>query len=261
MTTRPVRLEPSHRAKIWGKRQLGPWYPDSPEPIGEIWFLHSEELPLLVKFLFTSEKLSVQVHPADGEDGPRGKTEMWHILAAEPGAALALGFKEPITRERAREASLSGEIEHLIEWFPVQPGETYFTPVHTVHAIGAGIVLCEIQQNSDITYRLFDYGRPRPLQLEQSLAVADLGRHPGASPTDPETGLVVECPYFATGVVEIRGGESRPIEARSCHLWICIGGTAQIGCETVRAGECWLVEGESEVRSGSGARFLRTYVP
>ena len=114
-----------------------------------------------MKLLFTSERLSVQVHPDDGEDGPRGKTEMWHILEAEPGAAIALGFREPITRERLREATRTGEIERLLNWMPVKAGETYFTPAHTVHAIGAGIVLCEIQQNSDVTYRLWDYGRPR----------------------------------------------------------------------------------------------------
>jgi len=175
----PVRLKPSLREKVWGKTALEPWFSNSARPIGEAWFLGDRELPLLVKLIFTSERLSVQVHPDDGEDGPRGKTEMWYILDAEPGAAIALGFREPITREQLREAARTGEIEELLNWIPVKKGETYFTPAHTVHAIGAGIVLCEIQQNSDVTYRLWDYGRPREIHIEKAVPIADLTVHPG----------------------------------------------------------------------------------
>src|SRR5208283_4904780 len=108
---KPIRLEPSLREKVWGRTHLAPWFPDAGERVGEAWYLADRELPLLVKLIFTSERLSVQVHPGDGEDGPRGKTEMWYILAADPGATIALGFREPLTRERLREATLSGEIE------------------------------------------------------------------------------------------------------------------------------------------------------
>ena len=101
MRARAVRLTPSLRKKVWGKTRLAPWFPDSEKPIGEAWFLADRDLPLLVKLLFTSERLSVQVHPEDGEDGPRGKTEMWHILDAEPGSAIALGFRAPVTREQS----------------------------------------------------------------------------------------------------------------------------------------------------------------
>src|SRR5438128_9591375 len=170
-----TRLTPVLHEKVWGRTRLAPWFPDSDRPIGEARYgVEGRDLPLLVKLLFTSEKLSLQLHPDDGEDGPRGKTEMWHILEAEPGATIALGFREPITRERLVESARSGEIERLVNWIPVQPGETYFTPAHTVHAIGAGIVLCEIQQNSDVTYRLYDYGRPRELHLEKAAAISDL---------------------------------------------------------------------------------------
>ena len=120
----PVRLTPSLREKVWGKTRLAPWFPDSPQPIGEAWYLAEHELPLLVKLIFTSERLSVQVHPDDGEDGARGKTEMWHILNAEPGAAIALGFREPISRERLRESTRTGEIEQLLNWMPVRAGDT-----------------------------------------------------------------------------------------------------------------------------------------
>src|SRR5947208_12359387 len=114
-----IRLTPSLRERVWGRTRLAPWYPDSATPIGESWFLADRELPLLVKLIFTSERLSVQVHPDDGEDGPRGKTEMWHILEAAPGAAIALGFREPITRQQRVEAARSGRIEQLVNWTPV----------------------------------------------------------------------------------------------------------------------------------------------
>src|SRR3954454_22324053 len=133
----PERLTPELRDRVWGRIHLAPWFPDAAEPKGEAWFLSPSDLPLLVKLLFTSEKLSVQVHPDDGEDGPLGKTEMWHILEAEPGASIALGFRKPITRKRLLESTKTGDIEELLNWIPVAPGETYFTPAHTVHAIGA----------------------------------------------------------------------------------------------------------------------------
>src|SRR3974377_1119574 len=101
----PARLRPSLRERVWGRTDLTPWYPASDRPIGESWFLADRDLPLLVKLIFTSERLSVQVHPDDGEDGPCGKSELWHILTADPGAAIALGFREPITRERLWEAT------------------------------------------------------------------------------------------------------------------------------------------------------------
>jgi mannose-6-phosphate isomerase len=198
----------------------------------------------------------VQVHPDDGEDGPLGKTEMWHILEAEPGATIALGFREPISRERLVESARTGEIESLVNWMPVKAGETYFTPAHTVHAIGAGIVLCEIQQNSDVTYRLYDYGRPRELHLEQAARISDLGVHPGAAPDG-----VVRSKHFVTEHVEMLAGEARRPEARECHLWICIAGTGVIDGQTFGRGEVWLVGERSVVRAETAARFLRTYVP
>jgi len=254
----PIRLSVRLVERVWGRTNLEPWYPESVRPIGEAWFTGPQELPLLVKLIFTNQRLSVQVHPDDGEDGPRGKTEMWHILEAEPGATIALGFREPITRERLRESAQSGEIEQLLNWMPVKAGETYFTPAHTVHAIGAGIVLCEIQQNSDITYRLFDYGRPRELHLEKAVPISDLGVHPGAM----AAGEAVRCKHFVTELVEV-GREIIP-EAHRCQLWICIGGEATIGNETVHSGEVWLLPEEGPqpaVKSENGARFLRTWVP
>ena len=257
-----LRLTPSLREKVWGKTRLGPYFDEAATRIGEVWYLADRELPLLVKLIFTSERLSVQVHPADGEDGPRGKTEMWHILDAEPGATIALGFRAPVARGQLREAARSGEIETLLNWIPVKAGETYFTPAHTVHAIGAGIVLCEIQQNSDVTYRLWDYGRPRELHLDRALSVADLGVHPGAVPAGG--GELVRCPYFVTSAVCMApGGELMP-SARRCQLWICLEGAGSIGGNPFRQGEVWLLPEagpQPSIRATGPARFLQTYVP
>jgi mannose-6-phosphate isomerase len=263
---KPIRLEPSLREKVWGRTHLAPWFPDSAQKIGEAWYLTDRELPLLVKLIFTSERLSVQVHPDDGEDGPRGKTEMWHILAADPGATIALGFREPLTRERLREATLSGEIEHLVNWIPVKAGDTYFTPAHTVHAIGAGIVLCEIQQNSDVTYRLWDYGRPRPIHVEQAVPICDLTVHPGAvQATTIGKGhqTLVWSKHFITEMVRLEAGEEFTPSSENCQLWICIAGEGKIGAQAVRTGEVCLLpeQGAQPAVTGGGVSFLRTYVP
>ncbi len=265
--TNPIRLTPSLREKVWGKTRLEPWFPDSEKPVGEAWFLAPEELPLLVKLIFTSERLSVQVHPDDGEAAPRGKTEMWHILDAEPGAELALGFREPITRERLREAACTGEIERLLNWFPVKAGETYYVPAHTVHAIGAGLVLCEIQQHSDITYRLWDYGRPREIHLDQAAPIADLGRHPGAAiptPSGPGRETLVRSKHFVTESIVLRPGERTTPTPEACQLWIALEGSGALGAQSFCSGETWLLPEtglQPEIRAEAPVRFLRTFVP
>jgi mannose-6-phosphate isomerase len=254
----PVKLTPSLRERVWGRTCLAPWYPDADTAIGEAWFLADRELPLLVKLIFTSERLSVQVHPKDGEDGPRGKTEMWHILEAEPGATIAMGFREPVTREQLREATRTGEVEHLLRWVPVTPGETYLIDAHTVHAIGGGIVLAEIQQNSDVTYRLWDYNRGRELHVDRALPICELGVHPGASHGP------VRSEYFVTDTVRVPSGGAVTPEPRGCHLWICIEGAGTIGGQAVKAGDVWLLPADGEqpiVESAGGAVFLTTYAP
>ena len=264
-----IRLAPSLREKVWGRKDLAPWFPASPVPIGEAWYLADHELPLLVKLLFTSGRLSVQVHPDDGEageDGARGKTEMWHILEAERGASIALGFREPITRERLWEATRTGEVERLLNWMEVKPGETYFTPAHTVHAIGAGIVLCEIQQNSDVTYRLWDYGRPREIHVDKAVPISDLTVHPGAvrpRAVGPGREELVRSKHFVTELVRLEAGaEMRPGVER-CQLWICVEGRGRIGGNAVRQGEVWMMPegGTAVVRAEDPCRFLRTWAP
>jgi mannose-6-phosphate isomerase len=174
----PRRIEPDFRTKVWGCSRTGPWF---------------------------------DCAYALEHENSRGKTEMWHILRADPGARIALGFQQPIAREELIPAAESGKIMDLLHWIEVQAGDTYFVPAGTVHAIGAGVALCEVQQNSDVTYRLYDYNRVgRELHLSQAKDVAQLGRHPGRSiPQDLGKGLqlLVECPYFRTyrAVVEQSG--------------------------------------------------------
>jgi len=236
-TPRPARLKATFLEKVWGSTALEPWFPKPENKIGEVWFTAEQQLPVLVKFLFTSDKLSVQVHP----DGPQGKTEMWHILRAEPGAKIALGFREPLSRERLRDAARSGEIERLLHWFPVSAGETYFTPARTVHAIGGGIALCEIQQFSDVTYRLYDYGRGRELHLDHALAVSHLEPYdPRAEATE---GLLVACDYFTTSLIRVRGRSELP--GRAGQFVVVIGGKGHVAGESARAGDAWFAESGS----------------
>ena len=202
MSPQPTRLAPYFREMIWGVTTLEPWFPNSEKRIGEVWFW-PEDRSILAKFIFTSDRLSVQVHPSDAQaarlEGSKGKSEMWHILRAEPGARIALGLRAPVSRERLREAAQSGEIEQLLEWIEVQAGETYFIYPGTIHTIGPGVALCEIQQYSDLTYRLYDYGRPRQLHLEKAVEVANLDPHPGrTTPVWLGEGrrLLGSCPYF-----------------------------------------------------------------
>ncbi len=257
---RPQRLTPSLRERVWGRTNLAPWFSGAEKPIGEAWYLADRELPLLVKMIFTSERLSVQVHPDDGEDGPRGKTEMWHILDAEPAATIALGFREEISRQRLHEATRTGEIEQLLNWVPVRAGETYFTPAHTVHAIGGGIVLFEIQQNSDVTYRLWDYGRPREIHVEKAVPIADLGVHPGAAHAVDLGGGRMELVRSKHFVTELVDAGTFAAEPQECQLVLWIDGRGVIGGEETKAGEVWLLPDETVVIEAAG-RYLRTFVP
>jgi len=234
-----TRLTPRFVPKVWGSTHLMPWYPDAAEKIGEVWFESNPKPPLLIKFLFTTEALSVQVHP-------EGKTEMWHILAAEPGAKIAAGFREPITAERLRESALSGEIEKLLEWHDARPGDTFFIPVGTVHAIGAGLTLCEIQQHSDTTYRLFDYGRPRELHLDEGTRVSHLGPH--AARQNARDRVLVSCPFFTTEKIRL-DGQTR-VEAG--RMIVVLDGVLSIGGQKTRAGEAWHADGGAVELQGQG---------
>jgi mannose-6-phosphate isomerase len=256
---RPRRLTPRFLEKVWGSTRLQPWFPDSDRKIGEVWFEDVEELPLLVKFLFTSDKLSVQVHPDDDyareHHQSRGKTEMWHILAAEPGAKIAAGFRRELSEEELRAAALSGEIENLLEWFEPRPGDTFYIPAGTVHAIGAGLALCEIQEHSDVTYRLYDYGRPRELHLDRSVAVSDRGRVAARAAADRET--LVSCPHFTTSRFNV--DSKMTFEPGHREILIAIEGGGEVAGIPFHAGEAWYAPPDCGPFEISGkAMFLRT---
>lgn len=194
--------------KPWGRRDLpppfGPLPADAP-PVGEIHFLPPLPipLPLLVKYLFTSDRLSIQVHPdnaAARQRGlPSGKDEAWYVVAAEPGATIGLGLLRPMDKDELRARSLDGSIVELLDWRPVRAGDVLFAPAGTIHAVGAGVSVIEVQQNLDLTYRLYDYGSERELHLENGIAVANtdvLAPAEPPIPLDEDRLLLIDSPTF-----------------------------------------------------------------
>lgn len=260
-SNKPRRLPTSFKEKVWGSTNLSPWYPAPDRKTGEVWF--EADLPLLVKFIFTSDRLSVQVHPDDAfaaeHENSRGKTEMWHVLRAEPGAQVALGFREAITPERLKETALSGEILQLLNWVDVHAGDTFFTPAGTIHAIGAGLSMCEIQQNSDVTYRIYDYGRARPMHLDKAMRVCHTG------PLDAKAvALPVHCKYFRTEALRFDQPTIYQPDAGRFELLIFCEGVGTIGDEGYRLGETWLIPagtGKFVIDPQSATKLLRTWVP
>jgi mannose-6-phosphate isomerase len=297
MNLEPVRLLPSFREKLWGSTELEPWFRDTESKIGEVWFTADDNMtedgrrlselvgepaivgtawegswfPILVKFLFTTDRLSVQVHPDDERgfswEGSPGKTEMWHILRAGQNASIALGFTQLLSPAQLRSAAVSGEIEKRLRWWTVSPGQSFLVPSGTVHAIGANLALVEIQQNSDITYRLYDYERPRPLHLDKGVAVSIPAPHPGPSRISDLGGgrkLLTCCDHFATELVML----SSPAEYRAVpehlDLLVFISGSGEIAGRSFSAGECWLVPAMAPVftiRPQRTVRYLKTFVP
>lgn len=258
------KIEPRFVERIWGSHHLEPWFPNRPERTGEVWYPAGR---LLIKFLFTTEALSVQVHPADDYAARHhdcsGKTEMWHILEAKPGARLAAGFDRPVSCDQVRSAALDGSIEELLGWHAARPGDTFFTRAGVVHALGAGLVVCEIQQTSDITYRLYDYGRGRELHLDHGLNVAHLAPHTGPeSPTELAEGgqRLAACEYFVTERWQLAAGVARRWDDRASTL-IVLAGAGTIDGQPYARGEVWQVSAGAEVQPQSGSVLLRTYEP
>ena len=253
----PRRIEPVFVERVWGRTDLSPLFGPQEKRIGEVWFPLPGDFPLLVKFIFTSERLSVQVHPRDEyariHENSRGKTEMWHILSAEPESTIAVGFRQPVDKAMLRTAIADGSVVDLLNWIPVKAGETVFTPAGTVHAIGAGISLCEIQQNSDVTYRLYDYGRPRELHLEKGLEVLDPVPYEGRCP------LPVACEYFVTEKLDLAEPQSSELDQE--HLLITIAGTGTLAGLKFEAGQVWHVPagaGPLALEPDGAAQILRT---
>jgi mannose-6-phosphate isomerase len=228
----PYRLLPQAFEKIWGSTQLAPWFPNALKKMGEFWFTEPGS-SLLIKFLFTTENLSVQVHPNDAqaaelEPGSRGKTEMWHILRAEPGAKLAMGLKESMPLDQLRAACVDGSIMDRLRWLPAIAGETWYIPAGTIHAIGAGIAVAEVQQNSDVTYRLYDYGRVREMHLAKALSVSNMNYRP-----EP-VGERVESPYFLSDILHI----DQETTVGPGYL-IVTGGSGELDRSPIHQGQVW----------------------
>ena len=260
------KLEPAFHERPWGSTQLEPWFPNrtaNSPAIGEVWHEVPADLPLLVKFLFPSEPLSIQVHPGDEyaakRHGSPGKTEMWHVLAAKPRARVAAGFRDAPSKEQVRAAALAtkpDEIEAMLEWFDATVGDTFLIPSGVMHAIGAGLVLCEIQQASDVTYRVYDYGRGRELHLEDALAVAQFGPHAARAK------IPVSSDYFVTSRLSVHGQILyRPMTQRP-QMLIAIEGQGTIDGHPLKAGDVWYVPGDSgHVHIVGEVTLLRALVP
>jgi mannose-6-phosphate isomerase len=300
MMPRPFELLPLFRERVWGRRSLAPFFPNRPGnvSIGEVWFTFSENLtsqgknlsavlkdnpgllgsgadpehpdicPILVKLLFTTERLSVQVHPDDAyakaNHGSLGKTEAWYVLDAEENGEVAIGFREPLEPARLPQAALSGEIVDLLDWRKVSKGDTIFTPAGTVHAIGAGVTICEIQENSDITYRLYDYGRPRELHLDHGVKVSKLGPHtdnPEVVHLAAGRDQLVSCPYFR--IERIRPTQSFGVEPDlpTYLLAICVAGSGTLDGNAVTAGQAWFIPagGPGVQVTAPGSEWILSY--
>ena len=245
-TWAPFRIAPFFSERVWGIRDLHPWYDRvaTGDPLGEAWLTgdqclvasgphagktlgalfaeNSEALlgksaprsggsPLLIKVLFVREKLSVQVHPDDRMaqkyGDPRGKTECWYVLAAEPGAQVACGLKPGVTLDEVKAGIESGTLEDSLNFLNVAPGEMVFVDAGTVHAIWPGLILVETQQNCDLTYRMYDYGRGRELHIEKSLEATRFHTRAGkiAPQALSDRTLLIDEDYFCVERIPVAG--------------------------------------------------------
>ncbi|MGO9340500.1 MAG: class I mannose-6-phosphate isomerase [Terracidiphilus sp.] len=257
----PFSIEPQFVTRVWGYHDLAPWYDRVAEiePLGEVWLTGDDCLieggphrgqtlgslfaqaspallgpaapspgsPLLIKMIFARGKLSVQVHPDDkmaqkyGE--PRGKSECWYALAAEPGAQVALGFKPGVTLDQVKAGIHDGTLEESLNALSVETGDMIYVDAGTVHAIWPGSVLLETQQNSDTTYRMFDYGRPREMHIEKSLEALRLVTKAGKiAPTElADRTVLIDVEYFRVERLVISGsrlGKTLPDEGEPLGL-------------------------------------------
>jgi mannose-6-phosphate isomerase len=275
----PFGLKPWFSERVWGKRDLKPWFAETgtKELVGEAWLTGSQcvveagpfagqtlasvgeklggEFPLLVKILFPADKLSVQVHPDDAQakamGETRGKTECWYVLEAEPGATVALGLKPGVGAKEVAASVDSGTMESLMEHVPVVLGDMLFVDAGTVHAIGPGVVLLETQQTSDVTYRLYDYGRPRELHLEKGLQV--MKSHTAAGKIAPKVmdgfTRLIEQKYFVVDRFDVASASKVNVVFDGPG---CLVGLAGHGTVVTADGEVELRPGKAVVVSAGG---------
>jgi mannose-6-phosphate isomerase len=277
--SREARLTIEHaivrtKPKPWGSLDLRPWSQASTSdgPVGELWFerpgLAAPKTALLLKLLLTTKPLSIQVHPDDAFARSiglsNGKTEAWYILSAIPGAKVAAGLNYPCSAAELRIAITDGSIANIVHWHPVRPGDVISIPAGTIHTIGAGIVLAEIQQQSDATFRLFDYGRERGLHIENAVAVATAGpceiQPPSRRLTGARTVLTVNS-YFALEQADLAPCSAWMLDAPKETWVLAIEGHAQLGSTRLQLGDAVFLEADhAEIEVGTnGLKALLAY--
>ena len=261
--------------KPWGRTDLRPWSELGHDgtAVGELWFQRADrtapEPALLLKLLFTDEPLSIQVHPDDtfaqSIGLAHGKTEAWYVLAAEAGAQVALGLKRVLTRPQLRAAIEDGSVAELVRWQDVVADQTIFVPAGTIHAIGAGLVIAEIQQRSDATFRLFDHGRQRGLHLDGGVGAAIAGPAKAEAPasrlSEGRT-VLAESSYFVLEQIDLAPNTHWDIEANSETWMLILEGEATFDLTRVGAGEALFLE-DHRTTMGTGdhgAKGLMAYV-
>jgi mannose-6-phosphate isomerase len=266
-----LKLETIRVAKPWGRHDLWPGFVNpsaDEEPVGEIWYdaPNGTDPALMVKYLFTSERLSIQVHPNDAEaherGHKRGKEEAWLVLAAEPDSTIALGTVRPLTSDELRAASLDGSIEDLMHWQPVKAGDVIYSPAGTVHAIGAGFTVIEVQQNVDLTYRLYDYGRPRELHLDDGVEVSKAVPFVNlASPRALENGMtrIVESDKFCIDRIGLDAGTSFSFIPPSMTWFVPVTGTGRINGQAFNAGQCWMLDEACTIEADGPVDLLMAF--
>jgi mannose-6-phosphate isomerase len=242
--------------KPWGASDLRPWssVDGTNDTVGELWFERADKsasIPaLLLKLLFTKEALSIQVHPDDtfarAMGMPNGKSEAWYIISAKPDAKIGIGLKHRITPQELRASIRDGSIVDLVQWRPVATGDVVFIPAGTIHALGAGIVLAEIQQHSDATFRLFDYGRGRELHEDNGVAVARTW--PLQSAGSPirftsERTVLVASRYFVFEKIDLPAGSSWALLAERETWMLVLDGHAAIGLKAASVGQAIFANG------------------
>jgi mannose-6-phosphate isomerase len=284
----PFRLKPTFAARIWGRESLAPWYESTGlrEKAGEAWLSGPKnivetgelagktleevwpEFPLLVKMLFPDDKLSVQVHPDDEQARAlglaRGKTECWYVLEAEPGATVACGLKKGKDAEDLLVAIAADKAEDILEMIPVKVGDMVFVDAGTVHAIGPGVTLLEVQQTCDVTYRLYDYGRPRELHLEKGLAVVKTETDAGLIEPREMDGFtrLIAARYFVVDRYDLAPGGSATIHNPSAGCLVGLAGEGAISGVEIKVGQAVVAPvGTSTIATPNGATFAWCWEP
>ncbi len=264
-----TRLKTIVVEKPWGRTDIPLAFGDfGDRRIGEIWFSNpaGTAAPIMVKFLFTSERLSIQVHPDDAAAKaagfPRGKEECWLILHADEGAELGVGLNIETSREALHDAALDGSIVDMIDWRSSKENDFVYNSAGTIHAIGGGLTVVEVQQNVDCTYRLYDYGRPRELHLDAGLKVATPGpvHDPRDTVVDPTANrMLVSGPHFF--LAQLAGPTDRALLDQACGelTFVPLSAGCAVAGEAVALGEAVLMTDPATIDIASGARALLTW--